>query len=198
MKLICKQVINELLGGEVDFAKVQRLIPRDKGFAPADTRAALAAMNFVLRNASVYSVSDEVLNRELQQLGLPKENSDGISRPFRNNRDLLVEFHSKLSLSVSAPCPASLGCPLRPGGAARKRATTCRSFCAPLILAASPPKDRGVAGRRSACFVRGSGLGGLRVAVRVSAVLAHSPPVGGTAPPSCKGSRVIQSVEVRC
>ncbi|KAA0175788.1 hypothetical protein FNF27_02874 [Cafeteria roenbergensis] len=100
MKLICKQVINELLGGEVGFAKVQRLIPRDKGFTPADTRAALAAMNFLLRSASVNAVSDEVLNRELQQLGLPKENSDGISRPFRNNRDLLVEYLAKSSLTL--------------------------------------------------------------------------------------------------
>lgn len=102
MKLICKQVINELLGGEVGFAKVQRLIPRDKGFTPADTRAALAAMNFLLRSASVNAVSDEVLNRELQQLGLPKENSDGISRPFRNNRKLLVEYLAKSSLTVSS------------------------------------------------------------------------------------------------
>lgn len=112
MKLICKQVINELLGGEVGFAKVQRLIPRDKGFTPADTRAALAAMNFLLRSASVNAVSDEVLNRELQQLGLPKENSDGISRPFRNNRDLLVEYLAKSSLTVSSrPAVEDRGAP---------------------------------------------------------------------------------------
>ncbi len=32
---------------------------------------------------------EQVLNAELQQLGLPKENSDGISRPFRIHRDRL-------------------------------------------------------------------------------------------------------------
>jgi hypothetical protein len=102
MKLICKQVINGLLGGTTDFVKVQRLIPRDKGFSPADIRAALAAVNYILREASVNSVTDDVLNRELQQLGLPKENSDGISRPFRNNRTLLADFHSASSLAVSS------------------------------------------------------------------------------------------------
>jgi hypothetical protein len=101
MKLICKQVINELLGAQVDFGKVQRLVPRDKGFSTSDIRAALAAMNFVLRQATVNAVTHDVLNRELQQLGLPKENSDGISRPFRNNRDLLMGFNAASSLAVS-------------------------------------------------------------------------------------------------
>lgn len=89
MKLICKQVINELLGGEVDFLKVQRLIPKGAGFTLSDIKAAVAAMHFILAQATRHGVEHSVLNQELQQLGLPKENSDGISRPFRNNRALL-------------------------------------------------------------------------------------------------------------
>ena len=34
-------------------------------------------------------MDETVLNNELQQLGLPKENSDGLSRPFRIHRDRL-------------------------------------------------------------------------------------------------------------
>jgi hypothetical protein len=121
LKLICKQVINALLGGEVDFGKVQRLIPKERGFTLSDARvrarppplpipppcgptaprlgarwcslfswqAAVAATHFILENAARYGVDFKTLGLELQQLGLPRENSDGIARPYRINRDLL-------------------------------------------------------------------------------------------------------------
>jgi hypothetical protein len=60
------------------------------GFSASDIKATVAAIAFVVTNATRYGVDHEVLNAELQQLGLPKENSDGISRPYRIHRDKLV------------------------------------------------------------------------------------------------------------
>lgn len=60
------------------------------GFEPSDIRATLAAIRWILSSATRYSVDETVLNNELQQLGLPKENSDGLSRPFRIHRDRLL------------------------------------------------------------------------------------------------------------
>jgi len=40
------------------------------------------------------------LNDELQQLGLPRENADGISRPYRSNADALHTAASKRSLAL--------------------------------------------------------------------------------------------------
>lgn len=144
MKLVCKQVINELLGAVVDFGKVQRLVPRDKGFSTSDIRAALAAMNFVLRQATINAVTHDVLNRELQQLGLPKENSDGISRPFRNNRDLLMRFYAASSLAVSLQS-TSLDLHVVPMlHACLRNAPTAFGALVP-FLAATSPTDNGLA-----------------------------------------------------
>lgn len=89
LKLICRQVINELAGGDLDFEKITKLIPKDSGFTWSDVKATVAAISFILSAATKYAVDHEVLNSELQQLGLPKENSDGISRPFRIHSDRL-------------------------------------------------------------------------------------------------------------
>lgn len=83
LKLICRQVINELSGGRIDLEKVLKLVPKDSGFTWSDIEAAISAIAFILSSATKWAVEHDVLNTELQQLGLPKENSDGISRPYR-------------------------------------------------------------------------------------------------------------------
>jgi len=108
LKLITRQVINELAGdGALDVEKVQKLVPNGQGFAWTDIKAALAAISYILRQAVRADVDHTVLGAELQQLGLPKENSDGISRPFRIHRIRLREQARANSLR-SAPRLVSL------------------------------------------------------------------------------------------
>ena len=108
LKLITRQVINELAGdGALDVEKVQKLVPNGQGFAWTDIKAALAAISYILRQAVRADVDHTVLGAELQQLGLPKENSDGISRPFRIHRVRLREQARANSLR-SAPRLVSL------------------------------------------------------------------------------------------
>lgn len=108
LKLITRQVINELAGdGALDVEKVQKLVPNGQGFAWSDIKAALAAISYILRQAVRSDVDHTVLGAELQQLGLPKENSDGISRPFRIHRVRLREQARADSLR-SAPRLLSL------------------------------------------------------------------------------------------
>lgn len=95
-----KQVIQKLLGGQIDFAKIRRLTPKDKGFEENDMNAFLAATNFLIFNAARNKIDPEVFNRELQQLGIPAESSDGISRPYRSNKDALCETLTKESLPL--------------------------------------------------------------------------------------------------
>jgi hypothetical protein len=91
-------VIIELLGGELDLAKVQRLVPR--GFDASDVKATLAALAFVLANAARHATPAPALDSELLQLGLPRENADGIARPYRANRDALVAAMRAQSLAL--------------------------------------------------------------------------------------------------
>lgn len=64
--------------------------PLHAGFTWSDVKATVAAISFIIASAVKYAVDHDVLNSELQQLGLPRENSDGISRPFRIHRDRLT------------------------------------------------------------------------------------------------------------
>lgn len=78
------------------------------GFTASDIKATVAAIAFVVTNATRYRVDAEALNAELQQLGLPKENSDGISRPFRIHRDKLTAQASVDSLRLPRVCSAAV------------------------------------------------------------------------------------------
>ena len=90
LKLITRQIINELAGdGALDVDKITKLVPRAPGFAWPDIKAAVAAIAFIVQQAVRSDVDHNVLNAELQQLGLPRENSDGLSRPFRIHRERL-------------------------------------------------------------------------------------------------------------
>lgn len=100
LKLITRQVINELTGGSIDIEKVCKLAPKDQQFGPSDIRATLAAIHWILSSATRFNVDHAVLNSELQQLGLPKENSDGVARPFRIHSDRLHAQAAEASLRL--------------------------------------------------------------------------------------------------
>ena len=91
MKLIAKQVLLKMVTGSMDYEKVLRLLT-PKGAARAsvsDTKGSIAALHFVVENAAKFGVDETTLHQELQQLGLPKENCDALSRQYRDNRAAL-------------------------------------------------------------------------------------------------------------
>mmetsp|Transcript_5383 Transcript_5383/g.9911 ORF Transcript_5383/g.9911 Transcript_5383/m.9911 type:complete len:137 (+) Transcript_5383:230-640(+) len=63
----------------------------DSGLDEAQTKAVIAALNFILTTAAKYHTDDATLNTELTQLGLPKENSDAIARAYRANVQAMSE-----------------------------------------------------------------------------------------------------------
>lgn len=127
LKLICRQVIYDLCGVPLDFEKLAKLVPKDGGFTASDIKATVAAIAFVVTNATRYRVDAEALNAELQQLGLPKENSDGISRPFRIHRDKLTAQAAADSLRLPRVCSAAV----------RSDVIVASSACGGLLPAAS-------------------------------------------------------------
>lgn len=52
-------------------------------------QGALAAIHFVISNAAKFDVDDKVLIQEIQQLGLPRENTDVLAKLYRENRESL-------------------------------------------------------------------------------------------------------------
>nr|KAF6499561.1 COMM domain containing 4 [Molossus molossus] len=71
LRLLCSQVLKELLGQGIDYEKVLKLTG-DARFELGDVKATVAVLSFIFSSAAKHSVDGESLSSELQQLGLPK------------------------------------------------------------------------------------------------------------------------------
>ncbi len=52
-------------------------------------QACLAALDFIVTSSARYNVDDATLSLELQQLGLPKTNSNSLARGYRDGKERL-------------------------------------------------------------------------------------------------------------
>ncbi|XP_033725446.1 COMM domain-containing protein 4-like [Pecten maximus] len=100
MKLLCVQVIKDLLNEGIDYEKVYKLTS-DAKFEIGDVKASLAALSFVLSSAAKYGIDGESLSNELQQLGLPKEHTSALCKSYSDGLDKLQTHFRKTSLRLS-------------------------------------------------------------------------------------------------
>lgn len=61
----------------------------------------MAAVHFIISSAAKYDTEDKVLIQEIQQLGLPKENSDTVAKQYRENKDALRDQLQRDSYRLS-------------------------------------------------------------------------------------------------
>lgn len=61
------------------------------GLDTYEINAVAATLNFILHNSVEFHVSDIVLNKELIDLGLPKENVESITKSYKASREKLLE-----------------------------------------------------------------------------------------------------------
>lgn len=99
MRLLCAQVIKDLLGEGIDYAKVEKLTS-DAKYELADVKASIAALSFILSSAAKYSVDSDSLSNELQQLGLPKEHSTALCKTYGENLTKLQSSFLRSSLKL--------------------------------------------------------------------------------------------------
>ena len=88
MKLYCQQIMNQLLGGVIDYAKVQKFTT-DAKYDDKDVKATIAAVDFIFSSGAKYSVDGESLSNELQQLGLPKELATALCKVYSDKKEQL-------------------------------------------------------------------------------------------------------------
>jgi hypothetical protein len=69
------------------------------GFSRSDVKAALAAVNFLLDNATRYDVERSVLGIETEQLGLPKETSLALLEIFLKTKKTSYKITVQRSLN---------------------------------------------------------------------------------------------------
>lgn len=100
LRLLCGQVLKELLGQEMDYEKILRLTA-DARFESGDVKATVAVLSFILSSAAKHSVDSESLSSELQQLGLPKEHAATLCRGYEEKQSPLQEHLRACSLRVN-------------------------------------------------------------------------------------------------
>ncbi|ESP02680.1 hypothetical protein LOTGIDRAFT_138080, partial [Lottia gigantea] len=100
MKLLCVQVLKDLLGTDIDYDKVSKLTS-DAKFETGDVKASIAVLSFILTSAAKYNVDGETLSNELQQLGLPKEHSTSLCKSYSDALEKLKEHLQQQSLRLS-------------------------------------------------------------------------------------------------
>ncbi|XP_063767342.1 COMM domain-containing protein 4 isoform X2 [Eleginops maclovinus] len=88
MKLLCAQVLKDLLGEGIDYDKVTKLTA-DAKFESGDVKATVAVLSFIFSSAAKHDVDSESLSSELQQLGLPKEHTTGLCKSYEDKHSAL-------------------------------------------------------------------------------------------------------------
>lgn len=99
MRLLCAQVIKNLLGENIDYAKVEKLTS-DAKYELGDVKATIAALSFILSSAARYTVDGDSLSNELQQLGLPKEHSGSLCKLYGESLSKLQETFLEKTLKL--------------------------------------------------------------------------------------------------
>ncbi|XP_016354895.1 COMM domain-containing protein 4-like [Sinocyclocheilus anshuiensis] len=99
MKLLCVQVIKDLLDEDIDYDKVSKLTS-DAKFESGDIKASIAVLSFILSSAAKHDVDSESLSSELQQLGLPKEHTTGLCKSYEDKHSALQEKLRESSLRL--------------------------------------------------------------------------------------------------
>lgn len=99
MKLLCAQVLKDLLGEGIDYEKIAKLTA-DAKFESGDIKASVAVLSFILSNAAKYDVDSESLSSELQQLGLPKEHTISLCKSYEDKHTALQDKLRETSLRL--------------------------------------------------------------------------------------------------
>eukprot|EP00322_Chrysochromulina_rotalis_P025276 CAMPEP_0115850046 /NCGR_PEP_ID=MMETSP0287-20121206/11763_1 /TAXON_ID=412157 /ORGANISM="Chrysochromulina rotalis, Strain UIO044" /LENGTH=174 /DNA_ID=CAMNT_0003304033 /DNA_START=103 /DNA_END=627 /DNA_ORIENTATION=+ len=98
-KVLCKHVVQQASGGEVDEQKFAKLVSDGK-LESHEAKGIVASLHFILTSSARYDVPDETLEGELQQLGLPKEHMEALVGVFRDGRTRLQDHLSQTSLQL--------------------------------------------------------------------------------------------------
>ncbi|XP_004069675.1 COMM domain-containing protein 4 [Oryzias latipes] len=99
MKLLCGQVLKDLLGEGIDYEKIVKLTA-DAKFESGDIKASVAVLSFILSSAAKHDVDSESLSSELQQLGLPKEHASGLCKSYEDKHSALQDKLRETSLRL--------------------------------------------------------------------------------------------------
>mmetsp|Transcript_14407 Transcript_14407/g.21614 ORF Transcript_14407/g.21614 Transcript_14407/m.21614 type:complete len:211 (+) Transcript_14407:58-690(+) len=101
VKILVVQILNYCIEGVFNYEKVVK-IAKDNSDGVSDLKGSIAAVHFIVSNAAKHDLDESSLVQEVQQLGLPKENSEAIARQYREHKDILRQRFAQESYSISS------------------------------------------------------------------------------------------------
>ena len=100
IRLLVSQILRKILSRETDYESIEKLAG-DPKFDCSEFKAGVAAISFILKNATRYGVDSETLSNELQQLGLQKDNSNALCKLYNEKIDKLTVCLKESSFRTS-------------------------------------------------------------------------------------------------
>ncbi|EEB20574.1 COMM domain-containing protein, putative, partial [Pediculus humanus corporis] len=100
VKMLGQIVLKFLTGDEFNEEKATKLVS-DAKLDEDDMKGCVAAISQIFTSSARYGIEEDVLNNELQQLGLPKEHATALGKVYNENNNNLTEILSKKSLRTS-------------------------------------------------------------------------------------------------
>jgi hypothetical protein len=84
--LICKYIMKE-----GDTVKIKKIL-EEMNLSPEEITIVISSLCFIIKSSAKFNIDDMMLSQELQQLGLPQDTADAISKVFKKNKDVLRNY----------------------------------------------------------------------------------------------------------
>ena len=84
--LICKYIMKE-----GDTKKITKIL-EEMNLSPEEITIVISSLCFIIKSSGKFNVDDMMLSQELQQLGMPQDNADALSKVYKKNRDVLRAY----------------------------------------------------------------------------------------------------------
>lgn len=101
LKSLSQIVAQGLINPPIDIEKAEKLFADTKQFSEIDLKACIACITYILTSAARFNCDSNMLQKELQQLGLPIEHSTSIKRVINDQITQLTEKFRTSSLKVN-------------------------------------------------------------------------------------------------
>lgn len=110
-RTLLKETLSSIHSGCVNDEIIQQLASAGQHYQQNDLELCFSALQFIVKSACSHDVGVEIINDELQQLGLPKEHAQALCKlyagEFDKIRQSLAKQYLRLNSISSAHCSSS-------------------------------------------------------------------------------------------
>ena len=93
--LICKYIMKE-----GDTIKIKKIL-EEMNLTSEEITIVISSLCFIIKSSAKFNVDDMVLSQELQQLGLPQDTADAISKVYKKKKDILRGYLKEDIFSIN-------------------------------------------------------------------------------------------------